>query len=223
MYLKLQIAKKSKPLASLGRWDSDSRFSLWKTIHLLRHFACEGNRFLLSARSLARSLLSDPSAWRRWFKSLFNAVRSIFALHMLCERGSVYMCGFVCVCEWVWIQGYLSKEKHPCVLLQDKMFSCKPQIPPRLMCRGDVTSWHQSPSHVSNPSHQEVEGVVEQLQTAFQHLWASHLVWVDGKQNFWWKAGPSPAVSAEVTLTGCFLSLTAFSNSDGKTEGYKKW
>lgn len=92
MYLKLQIAKKSKPLASLGRWDSDSRFSLWKTIHLLRHFACEGNRFLLSARSL----LSDPSAWRRWFKSLFNAVRSIFALHMFVSA-AVCTCVDLCV------------------------------------------------------------------------------------------------------------------------------
>lgn len=94
MYLKLQIAKKSKPLASLGRWDLDSRFSLWKTIHSLWHFACEGNRFLFSPHSL----FSNPSIWQRWFKGLFNTVRSIFALQSTC-----CVCTGVCTCKDLYV------------------------------------------------------------------------------------------------------------------------
>ena len=130
---------------------------------------------------------------------------------------SVAVCTCVCVC--VWIHVYLSKEKHQCVLLQDEMLSCKPRIPSRVI--GGVTRRHQSPSHVSNPSLQKVERV--EVQTAFQHLWAPRLVCVDGKQNFWWKAGPSAAESAEVTSAGCSPSLTPFLflTVMEKSEGYK--
>lgn len=73
IYLKLQIAKKSKPLASPGRWDLDSRFSVWKTIHLLWHFACEGKSLPPLARVHAQAL---------WHASLWMSTCTHLCTHV---------------------------------------------------------------------------------------------------------------------------------------------
>lgn len=87
MYLKLQIAK--KPL-----WGGATRI---RGSHFEKQYTYYG---ILPAREIAscsRSLFSNSSVWRRWFKSLFNTVRRIFALHMLCVHRGWCRKAYVCV------------------------------------------------------------------------------------------------------------------------------